>query len=76
MSLIGPPSGECPVCHRPQAGKHLCSACARTRPLFEGVTPGYANRRKTEQLSMFAGGNGAERKKTKAHKCGMIGCCK
>lgn len=54
MSLIGPKPGECPSCHRPQPGKNLCSSCARTGSLFEGIEPGHAGRRKAQQFSLFA----------------------
>lgn len=58
MSLIGgqpPPKGECPSCHKPQRGNTLCSSCSRTRPLFAGVEPGHAGRKKVEQLGLFGG---------------------
>jgi len=53
MNLLCPKQNECPVCHKPQRTKALCSACARTGELFPGVRPGHAERKRAEQLSMF-----------------------
>ena len=55
MSLIGLPQ-ECPSCHKPQKSRNLCSSCARTEPLFPGMDPGHAGRRKATQIGLFGGG--------------------